>query len=318
MKKIGFLFGFDSSFPEALVEEINSRRIPNIKGEIMKIAAVKNIEAFGYNVILDRASNESDFYGSVLKSAFLEGVKVINNPFWESVEDNFFHTIIASKLNIKVPRTAILPSKEHPPGTTSESFRNLEYPIDWDAVFDYIGFPAYLKPNKEETTHIFFKVYNPSEFFSAYDLTGSAVMLLQESVEYEEFYRVYVVGKKRVKVINYDPTKPKHLQFSQKPKPIDENFENELKNTSLKITSALGLDFNAVEFAVKDGEPYVVQFAEPIPPIEKQFLREEYFQWLVENSADFLIELAKKRKSPPSKYDWQKLLAGESPAKTKI
>ena len=44
-----------------------------------------------------------------------------------------------------MPKTVILPHKSHPPGTTDRSMRNLVYPLDWEEVFEYIGFPAFLK-----------------------------------------------------------------------------------------------------------------------------------------------------------------------------
>jgi len=31
-------------------------------------------------------------------------------------------------------------------GIVSESLRNLEFPLDWQAIVDYVGFPAFMKP----------------------------------------------------------------------------------------------------------------------------------------------------------------------------
>ncbi|MFC2130294.1 RimK family alpha-L-glutamate ligase [Bacteroidota bacterium] len=311
MKKIGFLNGMEDSFPITLLENINQRRAPGIKAEFIQLDAIKMVDMLGYNVILDRVSYEVPYYNSILKMASLEGVRVINNPFWSSADDNFFHNVIASKMKIKVPRTVILPSKEHPPGTTAETLRNLVYPINWDEVFEYVGFPAYIKPNIENTSHIFFKVYNPAEFFSAYDLTGNNVMLLQESIEYEEFYRCYVIGKKYVRTMNYDPAKPRHLRFISKPKTINENLKAILEEMSLKICIALGFDFNVCEFAIRDGIPYAVEFINTAPTADRTFLHDECFNWLIEHTSDFLIEQAKKRKSRPGNYNWGKLLSGE-------
>ena len=51
-----------------------------------------------------------------------------------------------TRLGVAVPPTVLLPHKEHPTGTTERSMRNLHYPLDWDEVFEYVGFPAFLKP----------------------------------------------------------------------------------------------------------------------------------------------------------------------------
>jgi hypothetical protein len=313
MKKIGILYGIESAFPNALLENINKRKAPGVKAEFIKIGATKIEDLLGYNVILDRVSHEVPFYNSILKMAVLEGIRVINNPFWSYADDSFFHNVIATRLNLNVPKTVILPTKEHPNGTTSETLRNLEYPINWLSAFDYVGFPAYIKPNGSHASHIFFKVYNQTEFFSAYDLTGNHVMLLQEAIEYEEFYRCYVIGKKLVKILSYDPAKPKHLRFNSKPKPIAEKIQGLLQEMSLKICYALGFDFNVVEFAVLNGIPYAVEFMNTAPTADKAYLHDEHYNWLVEKTSDFLIEQARARKSKPGSYSWCNFLGAEKP-----
>ncbi|MFH1050363.1 MAG: hypothetical protein V1779_05455 [bacterium] len=317
MKKIGILYGMESSFPQDLVDSINTRRAPGIKADFLSIGGIKMDDMIGYNVILDRVSHEVPFYNSVLKMAVVEGVRVINNPFWNKAHDNFFNNVIASKLKINVPKTVILPTKEHPTGTTSDTMKNLMYPLNWDEIFEYVGFPAYIKPNIDNSSHIFFKVYNPSEFFSAYDLTGNNVMLLQESIEYEEFYRCYVIGTKYVITMNYDPSKPRHLRFSAKPVPVEAKLKEQLEEMSLKICSALGFDFNVVEFAIRDGLPYAVEFINTAPTAARAFLHDDYYNELLENTSDFLIEQARKRKCRASHYTWYKLLSEGKKGKKK-
>ena len=97
-------------------------------------------------MIVDRISHDVPFYRAYLKNAALDGAYIINNPFWWSADDKFFNYSLATKLGVAIPRTVILPHKEHPAGTTDRSMRNLQYPLDWDWVFEYIGFPAFLKP----------------------------------------------------------------------------------------------------------------------------------------------------------------------------
>ena len=74
-----------------------------------------------------------------------------------------------------IPPTVLLPHKQHPPGTTDRSMRNLQYPIDWDAVFEYVGFPAFLKPFDGGGWKDVYKVESPQEFFAAYDQTRRPV-----------------------------------------------------------------------------------------------------------------------------------------------
>src|SRR5271165_283715 len=142
------MFGMENTFPPALVEKINGMKVEDVKAEFVKLGGVKMAEPSEYRVIIDRISQDIEFYRAFLKNAVLSGTIVINNPFWWSADDKFFNYALASKLGVAVPNTVVLPHKSHPPGTSVQSMRNLRFPLNWDEVFEYIGFPAFLKPFK--------------------------------------------------------------------------------------------------------------------------------------------------------------------------
>ena len=146
MKKIGILFGKERSFPMAFIEKVNSKGIAEVMAEPVRIDKAPQGEHSGYNVIIDRISQDVPFYRTWLKNAALTGTAVINNPFWFSADDKYFNNCLMTKVGVPVPKTVILPSHKHPTDTSEESFSNLAYPLDWDAMFNYIGFPAYMKP----------------------------------------------------------------------------------------------------------------------------------------------------------------------------
>src|SRR5208283_4201142 len=146
MKKIGVLFGVENSFPGALVERINAKNPMGIQAEFVQAGAVSLDQASHYAVIVDRISHDILFYRAFLKHAVLNGSIVINNPFWWSADDKFFNYSLAAKLGVATPPTVILPHKQLPEGTTDRSMRNLEYPLDWDSVFAYVGEHGFLKP----------------------------------------------------------------------------------------------------------------------------------------------------------------------------
>lgn len=310
MKKIGILFGMEQSFPFAVNDYINQNRSKFVKSELITIKA-QNIEDFyDYNVILDRASNDIPFYHSIMMQASLSNVKIVNNPFWNYPPDYFFNFSLAMKLGINVPRTAIIPSKENPPGTGPDSFRNLLYPLNWQEVFDYVGFPAVIKPNNSNSGINAFTVYNENEFFSAYDFTGSNAMILQEYIDFEKYFRIYVIGKKSYRMVDYDPCKPMHLRFSQEAPSIDSETEKEIVKIAIKICSALGYDFNAVDIAIKDNNYYAMSFLNPVPLIERNLMRAEDFNWLAKTTGEYLVSLALEGKYIPSEYTWSQYLKG--------
>jgi glutathione synthase/RimK-type ligase-like ATP-grasp enzyme len=199
VKKIGVLFGMENTFPGALVERINSMNLDGITAEFVQTGAVRLDKPPAYSVIVDRISHDIPFYRAYLKHAVLHGTVVINNPFWWSADDKFFNYSLAAKLGVAVPPTVILPHKHFPPGTTERSMRNLEYPLDWDGVFEYIGFPAFLKPVDGGGWRDVHHVHNCEEFFRAYDQSRDLCMTLQRAVNFKEYFRCYVVGSRRMR-----------------------------------------------------------------------------------------------------------------------
>ncbi len=143
MKKVGLLVGRERTFPVSLIESINERGGGEVIADFVKVGGVRNEGPVDYDLIIDRISHEVPFYRAFLKRAALEGTVVINNPFWWSADDKFFNFSLATKLGVAIPKTVLLPQKDYIEGITGESLRNLEFPLDWQAIADYVGFPAY-------------------------------------------------------------------------------------------------------------------------------------------------------------------------------
>jgi glutathione synthase/RimK-type ligase-like ATP-grasp enzyme len=306
MKKIGLLFGMEQTFPPALVEEIN-RRDEGVAAEFCKVGGITLDDLFEYDVILDRISQDVPFYRAMLKVAALNGVRVVNNPFWWTADDKFFNYAVAQKAGIPVPKTVLLPSKNHPPETTSESFRNLMFPLNWQEIFDYVGFPSWLKPYDGGGWRHVYKVNSIDEFFERYSETGDIVMTLQEGIEFTEYYRCYCIGRKHVHIMPYEPRNPHHLRYQAGFAPTPEMTKT-LTELCLKICNILGYDFNTIEFAVRDGIPYAIDYMNPAPDAERTSVQEENFEWVLDTTATYLIELAKQGRQIPKEYAWSNFL----------
>ncbi|HEY2722262.1 MAG TPA: hypothetical protein VGI82_11085, partial [Chitinophagaceae bacterium] len=214
MKKIGILFGKERSFPMAFVERINSKNISGITAEPVHISKAAQGEPSGYSVIVDRISQDVPFYRTWLKNAAITGTAVINNPFWWSADDKYFNNCLMTQVGVPVPKTVILPSRELPADTSDESFSNLEYPLDWESMFKYVGFPAYMKPFAGGGWKNVYRLGSADEFFDKHNETGQLVMLLQEEIVFEEYYRCYCVGQKHVRIMSYEPRNPHHLRYA--------------------------------------------------------------------------------------------------------
>lgn len=314
MKKVGLLFGMEQTFPPALVEEINCRD-QGVAAEFVKIGGVTLESLFEYDVILDRISQDVPFYRAMLKVAALNGVRVVNNPFWWSADDKFFNYAVADKAGIPVPKTVLLPSKNHPPDTTADSFRNLMFPLNWQDIFDYVGFPSYLKPFDGGGWKHVYKVDSIEEFFTAYSETADIVMTLQEGIDFTEYYRCYCIGRKHVHIMPYEPRNAHHLRYKADFAPTPEMLKT-LEELCLKICNILGYDFNTIEFAVRDGIPYAIDYMNPAPDAERTSVQEENFQWVLNTTATFLIDLAKQGRQVPTEFHWSNFI-GTGGAKKK-
>jgi glutathione synthase/RimK-type ligase-like ATP-grasp enzyme len=303
MKKIGILHGKERSFPEAIIERINIKAIPGITAEPVTINKVMQGEPTEYAVIIDRISQDVPFYRAYLKNAALCGTAVINNPFWWSADEKFFNNCLATKIGVPVPKTVILPSHDLPTDTSGESFANLAYPLDWKGIFEYIGFPAYMKPHAGGGWKSVYQLNSLEEFFEKHAETEQLVMMLQEEIKFDEYYRCYCIGGKHVRIMPYEPRNPHHLRYVADFKPSEERLE-QMEEIVLRICRYLGYDFNTVELALRDGVPYAIDFCNPAPDAELTSVGEENFAWVVETAANFAIEKAQNQREGEDNLTW--------------
>jgi glutathione synthase/RimK-type ligase-like ATP-grasp enzyme len=303
MKKIGVLFGQERSFPTAFIERVNSKGIEGIVAEPVRIDKVVQGDKSGYAVIIDRISQDVPFYRAWLKNAALTGTAVINNPFWWSADDKFFNNCLMTQVGVPIPKTVLLPSYDLPEGTTSESFSNLAYPLDWDGIFNYVGFPAYMKPYAGGGWKNVYRLENKDAFYQHHQETEQLVMLLQEEIVFEEYYRCYCIGRKHVRIMPYEPRNPHHLRYQANFSPTPERLK-QMEDIVLRINHYLGYDFNTVELAVRDGVPYAIDFGNPAPDAERTSVGEDNFEWVVETAANFAIEQAMNHRDGMINLTW--------------
>jgi len=303
MKKIGILHGKERSFPEAFVARVNSKNIDGIYAEPVQISKVVQGESTGYAVIIDRISQDVPFYRTWLKNEALTGTAVINNPFWWSADDKYFNNCLMTKVGVPIPKTAIIPSRDHPDDTTEESFSNLAYPMDWETIFKYVGFPAYMKPFAGGGWKHVYKLDSKEDFFDKHSETGQLVMLLQEEIVFTEYYRCYCIGRKHILIMPYEPRNPHHLRYVASFTPSPERLK-QMEDIVLRICNYLGYDFNTVELAIRDSVPYAIDFCNPAPDAERTSVGEENFAWVVETAANYAIERAMEQKDGQDNLTW--------------
>jgi hypothetical protein len=309
VKKVGILVGREKTFPVSLIESINERGGGDVVAEFVKVGGVRLDWSKEYDLIIDRISHEVPFYRAFLKRAALEGTIIINNPFWWSADDKFFNFSLATKLGVAIPKTVLLPQKGYIEGITSESLRNLEFPLDWKAIADYVGFPAIIKPFDGGGWKNVSRVNNLEELWKVYDTTDTLCMTLQEMIDWDQFVRCYCIGQQDVLIMPYDPRKPylSGEQYVHDPTYLSADVAERVARDVLTLNRALGYDINTVEFTIKDGIPYAIDFMNPAPDAEVASVGEFYHNWLTKAVTDLVF----RRLSEPQverRYRWDAML----------
>ncbi len=309
MKRIGVLFGQERTFPHTLVARINAMKGEGVLAEPAAIGGVSLESLKRYDLVLDRISQDIPFYRAALKKFAVDGTIVVNNPFWWSADDKFFNNVVARGIGVAVPKTVILPSNQHPPDTTSDSMSNLVYPLNWDEIFTHVGFPAYFKPYAGGGWKSVYRVTGPEDFFAAYRQSGQQVMTLQEEIVFEAYFRCYVIGMTHVHIMRYDPRQPHADRYVRDPMPIDAALERRLRRDCLNLVRALGYEFDTMEFAVRDGVPYAIDFLNPAPDADPSSIGGANFEWVVEHAARWLVARVQRGADPVRQYHWQAFLS---------
>ena len=294
MLKVGLLTGREWSFPPAFIAEV-AKRDAGVEVEYVTLGGTSMDEPVPYSVIFDRISHEVPYYRTYLKHAVLQGCTVVNNPFMWSSDDKLFDASLATKLGVASPKTIALPNREYVPGIHhQESLKNLKYPLDWKAIVDFIGMPCILKDAHGGGWKEVYVCRSMDELIHNYDSSGQLAMIIQEFIEWDQFIRCMSLGQRDVLPMKYDPKERRYLVEHEHLSPT---LGKRIVDDSLTLMRALGYDMCSLEFAVRDGIPYAIDFMNPAPDMDLNSLTPHYFDWVVKGMADLAIRLAKEPKA---------------------
>ncbi|MFL5580839.1 MAG: hypothetical protein ACJ8AO_10725, partial [Gemmatimonadaceae bacterium] len=104
------------------------------------------------------------------------------------------------------------------------------------------------------------------------------------------------IGREAVLPMKYDP---KERRYHVEHEHLSPALGERIVRDSLTLMNALGYDMCSLEFAVRDGVPYVIDFMNPAPDMDINSLTPHYFEWTVQKMADLVIRLAKEPRQVP-------------------
>lgn len=289
IKKIGLVIGEERDWPKAVIEKIN--QLQGYEASLVKLAATFMDTPVPYDLIIDRISPEIPYYRSYLKYAATYGTHVINNPFTCSADNRFLGTAIVNRLGLSSPRTVSLPNKDVAMDAKPSSFRNLDYPMKWDEIINYVGVPAIFKDIHSGGRRPVHRVSSVDELLQRYDESGIRTTILQQLIESDIHIHCFVFGQENVLALRYSLKDGRYLAES-----FDKNDETceKLTESALKISQAYQYDINMVEFVLQGDTIYVINGTNPTPEINLQLMTKEQFDWCVQQSVEIALERVKR------------------------
>jgi hypothetical protein len=308
-KIVGLLVGRENTFPGPFLDMVNSHgREHGVSAELAILGGTPELDEPKHAVIVDRISHEIPYYRAHLKSVALLGTAVVNDPFWWEADEKFFECTLARKLGVAVPKTVVLPNHQYIPDIDHRlSLRNLQYPLDWERIVRYTGMPAVLKPNTGGGWKDVYIVNTIDQLIAAYDQTGLKTMILQEFIDWDDYVRCICIGREHILPIRYNPRAPFEERYVIS-KPVEGALREHAIRDATALVDALGYDMDTVEFAVKDGVLYAIDFLNPAPDFDNFSIKEDNFRWVLEHMTDLVIDYALGRRTPPwrDEHRWWK------------
>ncbi len=289
-KLVGFLIGREKEMPDTVIGILNER-YEGIQAELVKLGGTFLDEPVPYDVIIDRMSHEIPYYHAYVKYAALSGCYIINDPFVWANDTKFFAGALMRKLGVRTPRTAVLPNKDVATDTVPDSFRNLSYPMDWQAIVDYIGSPAIFKDVRSGGRRFAHRVNNVEELIQRYDESGTRTMILQQVIDSSHQYHCMVIGGEKTLLMPYSLETSRYYEGDGG---LDDRIVRQMTEVALKIAHVYGYDINLTEFVLQGDEVYLINATNPSPLIGRDLVTEPQFNWICREIAELAARRAEK------------------------
>jgi hypothetical protein len=114
-------------------------------------------------------------------------------------------------------------------------------------------------------------------------------MTLQEFIDFEQYVRCFTFGKTDITPVHYDPRERRYIVDH---KYLTPEVGDRIVKDAQTINEALGNEMNTIEFAVKDGVPYAIDFLNPAPDFERDRITQHYFDLVLDKMSALVVDRA--------------------------
>jgi hypothetical protein len=260
--RIGLLVGDESALEQALAAR--AMATAGVVVERVRVGAACEQQPWRQDVVIDRVSHRVPHYRSWLAAAAAGGVSVVPDPACVAAADGFAALSVAARLGLEAPRTVLLPQKAYgADAEASGALGHLAFPFDWKAAVDHVGFPARLRsvPRAVDAPawpggEVAHEVADWAALHAAFDASGERPNLLEEARPAELWVRCLCVGDRG-----------RAFAWSGAGSPCPPPGSDALVAGALRLSRALGLRINAVDFGVTGGRAWLRRGAAPYCPL---------------------------------------------------
>jgi hypothetical protein len=294
---IGLLLGTEDDWPrvfEALVERLppiehagerHALRTERITNEPFDLRAKPR-----YELVIDRLGWWYEIAREwVKKSALMDDVYLLNNPFTFQAMEKHSAYCAMIRLGLKVPETWMVPHKT--PTTVPRREYQLErfehmasrynLPFDLEEVAERVGYPLYMKPFDGGQWVGVTRIEDAAELHSVYDTSGERLMHLQASVEgFDVFLRSLSIGAETM-VMRFEPDEPMHLRYAVAHDFLTPDAGREMVTISRLVNAFFRWEFNSCECLVRGEGVHPIDYANASPDVALTSLH-YYFPWAME------------------------------------
>ncbi len=289
VKLIGFIIGREREMPDEVMRLINDSG--GAQAELVKLGGTFLDDTIDYDVIIDRMSHEIPYYRTYVKFAAVHGCYVINDPFVWANDTKFLAASVLRKLGVKTPRTMVLPNKDIAADTVPDSFRNLVYPMDWQAIIDYIGSPAIFKDVRSGGRRFAHRVNNVEELIQRYDESGTRTMILQQVIQSDHHYHCLVIGGERTLLMPYSFDEAHYMQSDRH---LSDSLTQQMTEMACTLSRVYGYDINMSEFVLDGEDVYLINATNPSPLLGRDMMTAAQFDWACAEIAALALHRAEE------------------------
>src|SRR2546426_1844260 len=121
----------------------------------------------------------------------------------------------------------------------------------------------------------------------------------------QQYVRCFSFGKSDIMPVPYEPRERRYLVEHEYLTP---ELGARVVRDAQTLNRALGYEMNTVEFAIRDGIPYAIDFLNAAPDFERERITEFYFEHVVDKMARLVIDRALRGTPADSWPRWEEML----------